>query len=173
MGEVEKLKTSLEAENTHFQESIKTQNKNQESLGAILCYKWELRSLRQQKFRDTLCILQGVYGKVSWSFPNNRQITGIYYYFEAHQQHASGRGEAAFHVQLLNMSTYFTVQHRPLKVTSTSIIVRKNENQHSLNIWCESCQALLEGKDVEKEKVIKIKNKPLSYGIDNSQMKLI
>lgn len=65
MGEVEKLKTSLEAENTHFQESIKTQNKNQESLGAILCYKWELRSLRQQKFRDTLCILQGVYGKVS------------------------------------------------------------------------------------------------------------
>lgn len=64
MGEVQKLKTSLEAENTHFQESIKKQNKNQESLGAILCYKWELRSPCQQKCRDTLCVLQGVYEKV-------------------------------------------------------------------------------------------------------------
>lgn len=55
MGEVEKLKTSLEAENTHFQESIKTQNKNQESLGAILCYKWEL-GLFVSKSSETLCV---------------------------------------------------------------------------------------------------------------------
>lgn len=81
-----------------------------------------------------------------------------------HSMPVAGRGR--FSCTTVKCVNIFHSPASALKVKPTPVIIMKNENQPSLNIWGESCQSLLEGKDIEEGKVIKIKNKPVSHGIN-------